>query len=322
MMGMMGRLVCDWWFIMRELTPEQLETLVRLATEAEAFEAMDGMEVAGAGRSAGVNVGGAHSFAAAVKERNARGARDGNAARAREVGRVSIWIGGMGRGGWWRGMVATAAVLLLGGYLIRLAAPLMSGGGSGAGRVAVVPRLSNGGGGGGEVGAVAGVGGAGMGGADRFEEAGREQAIGGGLAGGEGAAGEGVGSEGFNGIGSRILVLSLDRENDCRCAQSLLVVREPGQAMGEVTRAELLALGFESSCLATPDRIMVVSVTGLMDELPTSDAEMAAMALCVDDVPADADIGELGHDEVKYKSALMACISYGLKVEVATLLAK
>jgi len=92
--------------------------------------------------------------------------------------------------------------------------------------------------------------------------------------------------------------------------------------MSDVSRSELLTLGFESSCITTPDRIMVVSVTGLVDQLPGSDEEMAAMALCVDDVPADADIGELGHDEVKYKSALMACISYGLKVEVATLLAK
>jgi hypothetical protein len=128
------------------------------------------------------------------------------------------------------------------------------------------------------------------------------------------------------GVGSRIITFSLDSSSDCRCSKSVLRDWDAHASAGaftEVSRSELLRLGFESSCISEPDRVMVVSVTGPIDELPTSDEDIAALVSCVDpNSSTDEEIGYLGHDEVDYKSAAMQCLSHGLKVEVATLLAR
>lgn len=126
-------------------------------------------------------------------------------------------------------------------------------------------------------------------------------------------------------VASRIITFSLDSTSDCRCSQTVLTSWDAHASAGrltEVSRSELLRLGFESSCISEPDRVMVMAVTGPIDELPTSDEDIAALVSCVDPSRSDEEIGYLCHDEVDYKSAAMQCLAHGLKVEVASLMAR
>ena len=125
------------------------------------------------------------------------------------------------------------------------------------------------------------------------------------------------------GFGSRIIAMVLDGENDCRCSQTVLHQWDGSVPVSEISRADLLRIGFEAACMSEPTRILVVAVSGPVDELPETDEDIAALAHCVDIGPTeDDDIGYLGHDEVKYAAAAMACIARGLTVETATLLTR
>jgi hypothetical protein len=124
-------------------------------------------------------------------------------------------------------------------------------------------------------------------------------------------------------FGSRIIAMVLDAENNCHCSQTVLHEWDSSRSVGELTRADLLRIGFESSCITEPERILVVAVSGPMGDLPESDEDIAALASCVDLGSAEEDgIGYLGHDEVKYAAAAMSCIAHGLTVETATLLTR
>lgn len=124
-------------------------------------------------------------------------------------------------------------------------------------------------------------------------------------------------------FGSRIIAMVLDAENNCHCSQTVLHHWDGSQPVNELTRADLLRIGFESSCITEPERILVVAVSGPVDNLPESDEDIAALANCVDLGSSDEDgIGYLGHDEVKYAAAAMSCIAHGLTVETATLLTR
>ena len=124
-------------------------------------------------------------------------------------------------------------------------------------------------------------------------------------------------------VASRIIAFSLDSDSYCACSQTVLHAWTGGRGLSEVTRAELLELGFETSCITTPDRIMVVAVSGPVDELPTTDEQVIELARCVDLNPSDDGLIEyLGHDEGKYAAAAMSCLASGLQVKVVTLLAR
>lgn len=124
-------------------------------------------------------------------------------------------------------------------------------------------------------------------------------------------------------VASRIIAFSLDSDSHCACSQTVLHAWTGGRSISEVTRAELLELGLETSCITTPDRIMVVAVSGPVDDLPTTDEQVVELARCVDLNPSDDGLIEyLGHDEGKYAAAAMSCLTSGLQVEVVTLLSK
>ena len=124
-------------------------------------------------------------------------------------------------------------------------------------------------------------------------------------------------------FGSRIIAMVLDAENNCHCSQTVLHHWDGSQPVNELTRADLLRIGFESSCITEPERILVVAVSGPVGDLPESDEDIAALANCVDLGSTEDDgIGYLGHDEVKYAAAAMSCIARGLTVETATLLTR
>jgi hypothetical protein len=122
------------------------------------------------------------------------------------------------------------------------------------------------------------------------------------------------------GFGSRIIAVALDADSSCRCSQTVLHRWESHQQIAAVTRADLLRIGFESACVAEPERILVLAVSGPMDELPESDEAIAALAHCVALAEVDEDAGVLGQDEADYAAAAMSCLTRGLVVQAATLL--
>lgn len=121
-------------------------------------------------------------------------------------------------------------------------------------------------------------------------------------------------------FGSRIIAVALDADSSCRCSQTVLHHWDTHQQIASVTRADLLRIGFESACVAEPERILVVAVSGPVDQLPDSDEAIAALAHCVSMAEEDEDVGVLGQDEADYAAAAMSCITRGLVVQAATLL--
>ncbi|MCX5688564.1 MAG: hypothetical protein NTV94_02005 [Planctomycetota bacterium] len=83
-------------------------------------------------------------------------------------------------------------------------------------------------------------------------------------------------------FGSRIIAMVLDAENNCHCSQTVLHEWDSSRSVTEMTRADLLRIGFESSCISEPERILVVAVSGPVEDLPESDEDIAALANCVD----------------------------------------
>lgn len=122
------------------------------------------------------------------------------------------------------------------------------------------------------------------------------------------------------GFGSRIIAVALDADSSCRCSQTVLHRWETHQQVAAVTRADLLRIGFESACVAEPERILVVAVSGPVDQLPESEEAIAALAHCVAMAEVDEDAGVLGQDEADYAAAAMSCLTRGLVVQAATLL--
>jgi hypothetical protein len=121
------------------------------------------------------------------------------------------------------------------------------------------------------------------------------------------------------GFGSRIIAVALDADSSCRCSQTVLHRWDTHQQIASVSRADLLRIGFESACVAEPERILVVAVSGPVDQLPDSDEAIAALAHCVAMAEEGDDVGVLGQDEADYAAAAMACITRGLVVQAATL---
>ncbi len=122
------------------------------------------------------------------------------------------------------------------------------------------------------------------------------------------------------GFGSRIIAVALDADSSCRCSQTVLHRWDSHQQLAAVTRADLLRIGFESACVAEPERILVVAVSGPVDQLPDSDEAIAALAHCVAMAEEGEDVGLLVQDEADYAAAAMSCITRGLVVQAATML--
>lgn len=127
------------------------------------------------------------------------------------------------------------------------------------------------------------------------------------------------------GMASMVFAIARDMETDCGDRQHVIRKFAPGP-LGSMSRAELLRLGYEASGFSTPDRILVVSVSGPVEELPHTQAEAEALIACMDLSKTDPEtsqlVGALGHDEAKYAAAARSCLSDGVLVEAATLMGR
>lgn len=127
------------------------------------------------------------------------------------------------------------------------------------------------------------------------------------------------------GIASVVFAIARDVEAGCGDRQHIIQAFTPGPN-GRLGRAELLRMGYEATGFSTPDRLLVVSVSGPVDQLPHTPSEAEALLACMDlsksDPETAAIVGELGHDEAKYAAAARACLSDGVLVEAATLMGR
>jgi hypothetical protein len=126
-------------------------------------------------------------------------------------------------------------------------------------------------------------------------------------------------------IASVVFAIARDVEAGCGDRQHIIQAFAPGPN-GRLGRAELLRMGYEATGISTPDRLLVVSVSGPVDQLPHTPSEAEALLACMDlsksDPETAAIVGELGHDEAKYAAAARACLSDGVLVEAATLMGR
>jgi hypothetical protein len=189
----------------------------------------------------------------------------------------------------WRATVAGAAVLLLGAIAFRQVSPL-----SGTPRAWTSPLASARGG---ATSAAADV-------------------IGGAAA----AASELSCASALPTFGSRIIAMALDSDSECSCSQTVLHRWDSPDAIDSVSRAELLRIGLESSCVTEPQRILVVVVSGPVEDLPASDEAIAALARCVDQTAQDDGVGYLGQDEADYAASAISCLGGGLTVHTVSML--
>lgn len=123
---------------------------------------------------------------------------------------------------------------------------------------------------------------------------------------------------------SMVYAITLEQDTGCSSRRRVFHQFAQGDSADAVSRAELLRVGFENSGIASPDRILVLVVSGPVEMIGHMDDEVAQLASCIDMRNADPEttelVGELGHDEAKYAAAAKTCLTEGLAVEAATLL--
>lgn len=126
-------------------------------------------------------------------------------------------------------------------------------------------------------------------------------------------------------IASVVFAISRDMDTDCGDRQAVVQSLALGPT-GSISRADLLRLGIEAAGFVSPDRLLVVSVSGPVEALPHTVSEAEALIACMDLSHADPEtaeiVGELGHDEAKYAAAARACLSDGVLVEAATFMGR
>ncbi len=122
-----------------------------------------------------------------------------------------------------------------------------------------------------------------------------------------------------------VIAVALDADSGCR-AHHKVIHQFPGWASAEsIHRSDLLRVGLESLPFSSPDGILVVSITGPVEDLPHTEQEAELKLACTDmrrlDPVTNALVGEFGHDEAKYAAAMQSCVADNLTVEAATMMA-
>ncbi len=124
---------------------------------------------------------------------------------------------------------------------------------------------------------------------------------------------------------SLVMSVSLDESTNCRCTQTVLHQWSDDRPLQSISRDEMLRVGLESSCLPSPDRMLIIVVSGPLDQLPRSVQAQLQLASCVDltdeDDPDidDLDLDDFSHDEGKYAAYAQICLGEGLSVEAVAL---
>ncbi|MBS0198337.1 MAG: hypothetical protein JSR77_16410 [Planctomycetes bacterium] len=121
-----------------------------------------------------------------------------------------------------------------------------------------------------------------------------------------------------------VIAVALDADSGCR-AHHKVIHQFPGWASAEsIHRSDLLRVGLESLPFSSPDGILVVSITGPVEDLPHTEQEAELKLACTDmrrlDPVTNALVGEFGHDEAKYAAAMQSCVADNLTVEAATMM--
>ncbi|MBX3408623.1 MAG: hypothetical protein KF859_01905 [Phycisphaeraceae bacterium] len=124
---------------------------------------------------------------------------------------------------------------------------------------------------------------------------------------------------------SLVMAVSLDESTNCRCTQTVIHQWSDDRSLQSVGRDEVLRVGLESSCLPSPDRMLVLVVSGPIDQLPRTPEAQLQLASCIDltdeDDPYidDLDLDDFSHDEGKYAAYAQICLGNGVSIEAVTL---
>lgn len=110
-----------------------------------------------------------------------------------------------------------------------------------------------------------------------------------------------------------ILTISQDADGRCRCVTSVTHQLLAGQNVGDLATSELLGVGLQRLCEATPERVLVLGMSGPRELLPQNKAEAERFASCLDHGP-----GHCETDATCFASSALACVSPSVNIVAET----
>lgn len=110
-----------------------------------------------------------------------------------------------------------------------------------------------------------------------------------------------------------ILTISQDADGRCRCVTSVSHQLAAGQTVGDLATSVLLGVGLQRLCEATPERVLVLGMSGPRELLPSNKAEAERFASCLDHGPGQCDI-----DASCFASSALACVSPSVNIVAET----
>lgn len=110
-----------------------------------------------------------------------------------------------------------------------------------------------------------------------------------------------------------ILTISQDADGRCRCVTSVAHELAAGQTVGDLATSVLLDVGLQRLCEATPERVLVLGMSGPRELLPSNKAEAERFASCLDHGPGQCDV-----DATCFASSALACVSPSVNIVAET----